>query len=94
MALEETIVKGREALGESEVSRDFIPFADDYGRRGAVQIEDIAGWLLGDITQSLAGAADAQMIQMRANAEFGQRVQADPKLRFLAGMASPGGLKI
>lgn len=61
-----------------------IGISDDYGLVVDVLSEEIGGVILIDIAETLKGAIDMQIVQMRANADLQAKAQADPKLRFAA----------
>ena len=82
----------KQALHEARISgrKDGTPeeivIKDDYGREIEVLMDEVAGWLGGDLAKGFDGQIDATIIQTRANIDGQQRAQADPKVRLaLAG---------
>lgn len=68
-------------LGRSDGTPEEIEIKDGYGRKAVILMEEIAGWLGGDLAESFKGQIDATMIQERAKVDAMQRAQSDPKLR-------------
>jgi hypothetical protein len=75
--------------GRADGTPEEIILKDDYGREVEVLIEEIAGWLGGDLAKSFEGQVEATIIQTRAQADAQSRAQNDPRLKLQ--MAHPGG---
>lgn len=67
--------------GRKDGTPEEIILKDDYGREVEVLMEEVAGWLGGDLAKGFDGQVDASMIQTHANINAQQRAAADPKLR-------------
>lgn len=74
--LHEARVKGRTDGAPEEIN-----IADDYGRHAEILMEEIAGWIGGDLAESFKGQIEASIIQARAQSDGMARAQSDPKLR-------------
>lgn len=72
------------SAGEPEM----VPICDDYGRRGALRLDEIAGYFGCSVEQALKGNGEAQMIQAEASADLQSAALRNPKLKSAANMAA------
>lgn len=74
--LHDARVSGRKGGAPEE-----IVIKDDYGREVEVLMDEVAGWLGGDLAKGFEGQVDVTMIQTHAQINAQQRAASDPKLR-------------
>lgn len=80
LAAKQTLHEAR-ISGRKDGSPEDVILKDDYDREIEVLMDEVSGWLGGDLAKSFEGQVDATVIQTRAQIDAQQRAQADPKLR-------------
>ncbi len=81
-----------EAARQGGADMDSFIAADDFGHSVEIARSSVSGTMITDLEAEHALHADMQVLQAKAQLAAQRKLQADPALKFAAGLMNGGGM--